>query len=284
MPDDHVADRRLICPGCGAPAVSDAISCGGCGRPLPIGPSPSTSSPSKSDSSTVDTHRFCPSCGTLATAGFSFCGTCGHLLTKDPAGTDGQKTPRSQVTSPSRLKAGDSLLRSQREPQPTASTIASPAYTQRRTSKAMRPIALSAFGAILMAVGTLLPWQIITSGGFTDYRSSFDLLNDSGASSSDGIWTLLPSIILVFGTFAIGVTFYRTQIVPRAIVRSCMVLAVISAVVLITDYPGVSQTVNDLNASGAGFRANVGYGYWACVLGAVAVIIGCIALLRSQRQ
>jgi hypothetical protein len=189
-----------------------------------------------------------------------------------------------QIEQPAATRARFTSTKSQHIIRPARIADVRSSQTLYSRAVAWRAVAAVAVGGILMSVGTLLPWQIFSGSGFALYRSSFDLLNDRGSSSSDGLWTLLSAFVILFGAISMAINYRRSDNLPKSLIRSYLIFAVIAVLVFVSDYPGVSQTVNDLSASGSGFKASVGYGFWLCGVGALVTVVGCCVLLRVPQR
>ena len=123
-------------------------------------------------------------------------------------------------------------------------------------------------GTAVVAVGSLLPWAIVSAGFMTVSKAGTD---------GDGVVTLL--LALVVGGLAL---FSWKAGLSRRMVITSLVVGLIVLAIGVYDTVDVATTVNETEF--VEVRASVGIGLWLTLLGSIAMVAGAIWELRSPER
>jgi Protein of unknown function (DUF2510) len=147
---------------------------------------------------------------------------------------------------------------------PPASTMPPAASPQRPSSTAVKCLIFG--GAVVLAVGSLLPWVKASAGIFSVTKNGTD---------GDGVIT-----IVIAGLVALLYLVIKQRPATEWVALS---LGGVAAAVAIYDIVDVSNRAHDLSASNSAVSASVGIGLIIAAVGAVAIIIGGIIGIKEPR-
>jgi hypothetical protein len=262
----------------------------------------------------------CPECGTDAVAGASFCGACGCSLMA-PRETGMRRTVSKRTGSgvtwdlsdwddgihgelaaallqtdiphswrgttlsaePTYESQVDEILddlcglptQKVRQGAHPSSSISTQRLAPTATTTTPAGAWLAIVGGVLISIGSLLPWIAVASV-VSISRNAFQL----GANESltvDGPICILLGIV----TLIIGITRLTGSTMPRFIQRSSIITGIAVGVLLILDWSGLHDLVNQINGTN-GAIASIGYGYWVSGVGALVAIVGGLVLRTSD--
>jgi hypothetical protein len=121
-------------------------------------------------------------------------------------------------------------------------------------------------GALVLAVGSFLPWVKASAGPFTATENGLD---------GDGVITLAMAIGIVLAAL----------LIKRAstAVTTVLVLAVLAGAIAVYDWVDVSKQADDLAGNTPGVSAGIGIGIVVCVIGAAAAAAGAL-MARAESK
>jgi hypothetical protein len=125
-------------------------------------------------------------------------------------------------------------------------------------------------GAVLAAIGSLLPWANI--------RTIFGSIGVAG-TDGDGVITLAAAVVLALLALLLLLQPQRAGSVTMYAAGLC---AVLIAGVGVYDFSNVSDGISE--ASGDGVSASVGAGLYLVVLGGAAAIVGALMDRNSRAR
>lgn len=122
-------------------------------------------------------------------------------------------------------------------------------------------------GAVMLGVGTLLPWATITTG-----------FGSASVNGIEGDGVIVLAIATLIGIIAVASMDRPGRAAPLVIA----VAAGLALVALFIDYAGVSERLQDASSSVA--RASIGTGLYLCLAGAGVALIGAIFLFPGHEE
>ncbi|HEY8547284.1 MAG TPA: DUF2510 domain-containing protein [Acidimicrobiales bacterium] len=138
------------------------------------------------------------------------------------------------------------------------------------TGTTLLGLRLVAGGALVVALGALLPWVKVTA--------PFVGTITKAGTEGDGVLTLLGA--LIFGGLVVRGLMGRWS---RGQVIGALVVASLVTLVAVIDTADVANRVGDL-ADDAAVDASVGIGLWLTLLGGIVAVAGTITALASRRR
>jgi hypothetical protein len=120
-------------------------------------------------------------------------------------------------------------------------------------------------GAVLLAIGSLLPWLTASlSHGVDVTRHGYD---------GDGVYTVAAAAIIAL---ALGL-FPPRQITARAL----LAVGIVVAGITIYNVLHASQAAETLLARSRGVNTTIGSGLLLSVLAALLIVVGCVLAIRD---
>ena len=129
-------------------------------------------------------------------------------------------------------------------------------------------------GGVMIAAGTLLPFETLGRGLISINRTAFQLGADL-TLTADG------PIILLLGLVAagIGLSLLTNTKMPSLVQRSPIIVGLGAALDTGITWTGINGNINDLHSQG--YAASIGTGFWITAVGVVLTIASGISLRTS---
>jgi Protein of unknown function (DUF2510) len=126
-------------------------------------------------------------------------------------------------------------------------------------------------GAAGVVLGSLLPWAKVTAPFIGTVTVS--------GTDGDGVLTLLGAVVAA-GLAVLGFGARRS----RGALIGTLVVGLLVAAVAVIDMVDVSDRIADAEGGDLPVQASIGIGLWVTLLGALAVVGGCVLALSSRRR
>ena len=138
-------------------------------------------------------------------------------------------------------------------------TGTAPARTRNNT-----PALIALVGAVLIAIGSFLPWVSVEAGGFSDSKTGIE---------GDGTITLFLAVVI--GVIA-AIALSRGAL-PKAAAIIAIIAAVIAIAIAVIDFIDIQSRISDVEDESAGLAsASMGLGMWVLIVGSIAALVGSI--------